>query len=104
MGPITSPEPERPVKKSLLEASPVVPERGGDSQEAGAGLHRSSRGVLESVNNLGQLWVLALKAGGDDSYRNSSVDFLTESELQPSLDSSACLLYYPQRTSVSIAE
>eukprot|EP00850_Spirogloea_muscicola_P015775 SM000124S25907 [mRNA] locus=s124:16806:17015:+ [translate_table: standard] len=60
------------VKKSLLEASP---ERGGDSQEAGAGLHRSPRGVLESVNNLGQPWVLALKAGGDDSCRNSSEEY-----------------------------
>eukprot|EP00850_Spirogloea_muscicola_P013689 SM000094S24706 [mRNA] locus=s94:355328:365829:- [translate_table: standard] len=99
-GPVALPEQEKPAKKPLLEASPAAPERGGDSQEAGAALHRA-RAVLESVNNLGQPWVLALKAGCDDSYRDSSEDFLTDSELQPSLDSSTCLLYHQERASIS---
>eukprot|EP00850_Spirogloea_muscicola_P012057 SM000077S21531 [mRNA] locus=s77:30009:40972:+ [translate_table: standard] len=100
-GPVAVPEPEKPAKKPLLETSPVAPERGGDSQEAGAGLHRA-RAVLESVNNLGQPWVLALKASADDSFRDSSEDFLPDSEPHPSLDSSACLLYHPERTSGSM--
>eukprot|EP00850_Spirogloea_muscicola_P022375 SM000290S10909 [mRNA] locus=s290:123565:131360:- [translate_table: standard] len=58
----------------------VLPERGVDSQEAGAGLHRSSRGVLESVNYRGQPCVLALKSGGDDSCRDCSEEFTTEPE------------------------